>query len=64
LPAKKKEKVKKLFQTKPDLSRKPVSPSSHLKTLQTLVERYERETGARANQTRLVDFVRWCKENP
>lgn len=24
---------------------------------------YEETTGAKANQTRLIDFVRWCEEN-
>ena len=27
------------------------------------VKTYEETTGAKANQTRLIDFVRWCEDN-
>lgn len=31
--------------------------------LKDCVKSYEQNTGAKANQTRLNDFVRWCEDN-
>ena len=34
-----------------------------LMSLRKSVGIYEKTTGAKANQTRLIDFVRWCEDN-
>ena len=37
--------------------------ASNLIVLSRCVKSYEKNTGAKANQTRLIDFVRWCEDN-
>ena len=32
-------------------------------SLRKSVKSFEENTGAKANQTRLIDFVRWCEDN-
>ncbi len=67
---KKKAKPKK---TKPKAKQPPVDLSSEGVTriaaipfeavVKRCVKSYEETTGAKANQTRLIDFVRWCEDN-
>jgi len=41
----------------------PAQAASNLVAVKRCVESYEQNTGAKANQTRLIDFVRWCEDN-
>jgi len=34
-----------------------------LEAVKDCVKTFEQTTGAKANQTRLIDFVRWCEDN-
>ena len=41
----------------------PAQASHSVEIVKNCVKFYETTTGAKANQTRLIDFVRWCEEN-
>jgi len=41
----------------------PARASHSVEIVKNCVKFYEETTGAKANQTRLIDFVRWCEEN-
>jgi len=41
----------------------PAQTSHSVAIVKNCVKFYETTTGAKANQTRLIDFVRWCEEN-
>jgi hypothetical protein len=41
----------------------PAQPSQSVAIVKNCVKFYEETTGAKANQTRLIDFVRWCEDN-
>lgn len=65
-----KKKTKPKAKAKPKLKVLPppspvelVTVASNLDIVKDCVNSYEKNTGAKANQTRLIDFVRWCEEN-
>ncbi len=41
----------------------PAQKSHSVEIVKNCVKFYETTTGAKANQTRLIDFVRWCEDN-
>ena len=41
----------------------PILAKLRLEIIKGVCKTYEENTGAKANQTRLNDFVRWCEDN-
>ncbi|KKN36131.1 hypothetical protein LCGC14_0776750 [marine sediment metagenome] len=64
MPTKTKPKPKAKPKAKKDttLTAPPTPAPSPTKFLRLMISTYESETGARANQVRLIDFIRWWEE--